>query len=93
MNENGNEAQNDFEATHAAIIARTLRWADEAAARQDYREALRWVETVRNVSDALPDEYEVKRRRWMQALARHASSPTVPGLRHRRRRGSADRRT
>ena len=40
MNENDHGGPKDFEAAHAAIIARTLRWADEAAARQDYGEAL-----------------------------------------------------
>ena len=58
----------DFEARHAAIIARILRWADQAAARQDYGEALRWVDTVRRFGHALPDDYETKRRRWLLAL-------------------------
>ena len=70
MVENSHEDPNDFEARHAAIIARTLQWADEAAARQDYGEALRWVETVRCFGNALPDDYEAKRRRWMLALGR-----------------------
>lgn len=80
MGENGHEARRDFEATHAAIIARTLRWADEAAARQEYSEAVRWVETVRNVSDALPAVYETKRRRWIHALDRSGTpaTPTAP---------------
>jgi hypothetical protein len=68
MSENGREGPKDFEATHAAIIARTLRWADEAAARQDYGEALRWTETVRGLADTLPADYEAKRRRWLRAL-------------------------
>ena len=68
MSENGHEGPIDFEATHAAIIARTLCWADEAAARQDYGEALRWAETVRGLADALPADYEAKRRRWLRAL-------------------------
>jgi hypothetical protein len=55
---------NTFESQHAEIIGRTLRWADEAAARQDYVEALRWVETVQGLGEALPGQYEAKRRVW-----------------------------
>ena len=41
-----------------------MRWADEAASRLDYVEALRWVETVRGLGEALPGHYEAKRRAW-----------------------------
>lgn len=57
---------NVFESQHAAIIGRTLRWADEAAARRDYAEALRWVETVRSLGQELPAHYEAKRQTWRQ---------------------------
>jgi non-homologous end joining protein Ku len=59
-----------FEARHAAIIARTLRWADEAAARRDYVRAVHWIEAVRRLGDALPDEYEAKRETWVNAIDR-----------------------
>lgn len=62
------ERANPFEAQHAAIIARTLRWADEAAARRDYAEALRWVETVRSLGEELPDEFKAKREAWLGAI-------------------------
>lgn len=71
-NENGHERSSDFEARHAAIIARTLRWADEAAARQEYTEAVRWVQTVQSLGEALPTDYEAKHRRWLEALERRA---------------------
>ena len=64
--EGSGNPSNAFESKHAAIIARTLRWADEAAARRDYVEALRWVETVRSLGEALPEHYEAKRRVWRQ---------------------------
>lgn len=64
----GDDRSEGFEAKHAAIIARTLRWADEAAERDDYAEALRWIETVQGLGEALPDDYEAKRRGWLQAL-------------------------
>ncbi|HEY1521268.1 MAG TPA: hypothetical protein VGF91_32905 [Solirubrobacteraceae bacterium] len=57
-----------FEANHAAIIARTLRWADEAAARRDYAQAVRWIETIRSLGDSVSDEYEAKHRRWLDAI-------------------------
>ena len=60
------DASSAFESKHAAIIARTMRWADEAAARCDYLEALRWIETVRSVGETLPEEYEAKRRAWLR---------------------------
>jgi hypothetical protein len=63
-----------FEARHAAIIARTLRWADEAAARDDYAEALRWVETIDRLGEALPEAYETKRRAWRNALGRRPTA-------------------
>lgn len=59
-----------FEAKHAAIIDRTLRWADDAAARRDYAEAVRWIETVCAVGHDLPDEYKAKRASWLNAIAR-----------------------
>ena len=59
---------NSFEAQHAAIVARTLRWADEAAARHDYVEAVRWVETIRSLGERLPDEYNAKRETWLGAI-------------------------
>jgi hypothetical protein len=61
----------DFEARHAAIIARTLSWADDAAARSDYREAVHWVETVRGLGHELPDEYAAKRETWLNAIDTH----------------------
>jgi hypothetical protein len=59
-----------FEANHTAIIARTLGWADAAAARHDYVQAVRWVETVRGLGDDVPDEYEAKREVWLDAIDR-----------------------
>jgi hypothetical protein len=59
-----------FEANHAAIIARTLRWADRAAARGDYREAVHWVETVGDLGHELSAEYEVRRDTWLNAIER-----------------------
>jgi hypothetical protein len=77
-----------FEAKHAEIIARTLRWADEAAARRDYVEALRWVEKVRSLGQTLPDAYEAKRQAWLQTVDRAAMTSTRAASHHMRRRAS-----
>jgi hypothetical protein len=65
-----------FEARHAAIIARTLSWADEAAARSDYRQAVHWVDTIGGLGHDLPDEYAAKRETWLDAIDRDPWSPT-----------------
>jgi hypothetical protein len=36
----------DSDARHLAAVARSLRWADEAAERRDYRDALGWLQAV-----------------------------------------------
>jgi hypothetical protein len=48
-------------------IAATLRWADAAAARHDYDEALHWLDTVAAMRDELPDGYAAKRAIWQNA--------------------------
>lgn len=60
-----------FEAKHAAIIAKTLSWADDAAARREYTDAVRWVETVRGLGHDLPAEYEAKRDMWLDEIDRN----------------------
>jgi hypothetical protein len=62
------ERASAFEANHAAIIARTLRWADDAAARGDYVQAVRWVKTVRDLGHDLSSEYEAKNQTWLKAV-------------------------
>jgi hypothetical protein len=70
MSENEPRRETAFEARHATIIARTLRWADEAAARHDYVQAVHWVDTVRGLGDDVADEYKVKREAWLNAAER-----------------------
>ena len=50
----GAEPDAGAHAKHLAAVARTLRWADESAARGDYADALRWVETIEALGDPLP---------------------------------------
>lgn len=68
MSRDESERVADFEAKHAAIIARTLAWADQAAERHDYAQAAHWVETVRDLGHELPKEYEAKHQTWLTAM-------------------------
>ena len=52
-----------------AAVARSFGWADEAAARGDYADALSWVGVVEAMGDLIPIEYRSKRRAWLSALA------------------------
>jgi hypothetical protein len=54
---------------HLAAVARTFSWAEEAAARGDYADALSWVQVVQAIGDLIPIEYQTKRRAWLSALA------------------------
>jgi hypothetical protein len=54
---------------HLAAVARTFGYAEEAAARGDYADALSWVQVVQAIGDLIPIEYQTKRRAWLSALA------------------------
>ena len=53
---------------HLAAVASTLSWAEEAAERGDYAEALAWLTTVEAVDGELPDCYVTKRSALAAAL-------------------------
>lgn len=76
----------DDDRGHAAAVARSLGWADEAAERADWGDALGWIEVVEACGDELPDEFRAKRDRWAQALSqqrsrRRADPPPEPAPR------------
>jgi hypothetical protein len=54
---------------HLAAVARSFAWAEEAAARGKYADALSWVAVVEAIGDLIPVEYQTKRRAWLSALA------------------------
>ena len=54
---------------HLAAVARSFGWAEEAAARGDYADALSWVGVVEAIGDLIPIEYQTKREAWLSALA------------------------
>jgi hypothetical protein len=58
------------EAKHLAAVARTLQWADEAAERGDYLDAVLWLETLEAIGDQLPEVYESRRGSWSARLGR-----------------------
>jgi hypothetical protein len=59
----------DREAAHRVAVANTLRWADEAASRSDFSDALAWLHVLDVIGDELPPEYQAKRRAWRQSRA------------------------
>jgi hypothetical protein len=62
-------AQANAHDRHLAAVARSFGWAEEAAARGDYADALSWVAVVEAIGDLIPIEYQTKRRAWLTALA------------------------
>jgi hypothetical protein len=58
---------------HAAAVATTLGWAEDAAAGGDYGDALEWLATLEAIGDVLDDTYETKRASW--ACARVEERP------------------
>jgi hypothetical protein len=50
---------------HQAAVARTLAWADEAAARGDFADALAWLNTLTAIGEPLPARYLLKREDWL----------------------------
>lgn len=67
-------AQVSAEDRHLAAVARSLGWAEQAAARGDYADALSWIAVVEAIGDLIPIEYETKRQAWLIALARNRAS-------------------
>jgi hypothetical protein len=63
----------DRDRGHAAAVRRSLGWADEAAERADWADALGWIEVVEACGDELPDEFRAKRDRWLLALSEQPS--------------------
>ena len=52
---------------HEAAVMRTLGWADEAAADQDYTGALHWLAVIEAIGSPLSDEYRGKQATWALA--------------------------
>ena len=71
------ECRADRDAKHRAAVARSLQWADDAALRADYADALGWVGTVQAVDGEIPDEYKAKRDTWRLALGRRQRAPSA----------------
>ena len=63
----------DSDARHLAAVARSLRWADDAAERRDYHDALGWLQAVEAAGEELPDAYQARRNAWLVAIDTHRS--------------------
>ena len=59
---------------HLEAVRRTLRWADEAAHRGEYGEAVAWLETITAIGDVLPAAYRDKHREWVAVLGGGATA-------------------
>jgi hypothetical protein len=66
------ESHDGVGSKHAVAVAKTLRYAVDAAAGGDYPDALAWLATVEAIGDVLPQEYETKRTVWQLAARAHA---------------------
>jgi len=61
-------SRKESDSKHLAAVARSLQWADEAAEREDYADALGWLQAVEAAGDELPHGYETKRHAWQLAV-------------------------
>ncbi len=50
---------------HDQAVAQSLRWAQDAAARLNFKLALGWLAVVEAVDGALPPEWEQARTSWL----------------------------
>ncbi len=53
---------------HEHAVARTLEFAEEAAGRGDFTDALGWLATLEAIGRRLPHEYLTKQQEWRLAL-------------------------
>lgn len=49
---------------HAAAVRNSLRWAQDAADRSDYVDALGWINVLESIGEQIPAAYQAKRRAW-----------------------------
>lgn len=63
----------DAHERHQAAVARTLAWADEAAARHDFHDALAWLKTLKAIGETLPDHYLLKQEAWTRRARANAA--------------------
>ena len=73
------EPRSDRDRGHLAAVARSLGWAEEAAGRADWADALGWIAVVEACGDELPDEFRAKRDRWLRALGKQRSRSRQAG--------------
>jgi hypothetical protein len=66
---------------HRLAVASSLEWAQDAAERGDYADALEWVLTVEAIGEELPPGYQTQRQAWRSALARNGANVKVDSSR------------
>jgi hypothetical protein len=58
------------EGRHLLAVTQSFRFAEEAAAIGDFREALEWLQVVESIDDGLPPEWEQRRLAWQHERVR-----------------------
>ncbi|HZE18299.1 MAG TPA: hypothetical protein VE197_22850 [Mycobacterium sp.] len=64
LNSAGRTDARSPEAKHEQAVARTLEFAEDAACRGDFTDALAWLATLEAIGRRLPSEYLTKREEW-----------------------------
>ncbi|MGB0091342.1 MAG: hypothetical protein WBP81_02225 [Solirubrobacteraceae bacterium] len=70
---------------HQRAVARSLSFAQEAAGRSDFDDALAWLRVVATVDGGLPAQWEraracwLRRERWAQEGGEPATAPRDAG--------------
>ena len=62
------DSHNETDSKHLVAVTRSLQWADQAAEREDYADALAWLQAVEAAGNELPDGYATKRHAWRLAV-------------------------
>ncbi len=65
---------------HQAAVTRSLEWADEAAGRHDYQDALAWLRTLEAIGEHLPVAYRRKKEAWTRSARASAAADAAPNL-------------
>jgi hypothetical protein len=68
------QAPVDVAERHRVAVANTLGWAQEAAQRGHYADALEWLRTVEAIGDQLPPGYQTQRQAWRSTLAENVAT-------------------
>lgn len=64
----GSSADSSQSGKHDRAVASSLDWADQAARKGDFAEALAWLDMLDSIGEPLPESYAAKHAQWLSAL-------------------------